>query len=437
MAKHRLVALGDSMTQGFMSGAIFATDLSYPSLIAREMGLDPSQFRVPAFSPFGGLPVNLERLLRLLEKEYGPDLSAWDSLGAPFRIRTWMDEIEDYWERGSGTAPRAPEHYHNLAIWGFSADDVVHLKASDCKVKCDAPSTDDFFNQIPENAFYRTALTVLNPAQVPALMGRTAMDCAMALASDGGIENLIVNLGANNALGTVTALGDPLLSGDDILSDPVKNREKYNLWRPEHFDHFYAELVAGLESLNADRVFVANVPHVTIAPIARGVGTTNQDRLASDPRYFKFYTRFWITDESFDPGKHKYITGEQAKMIDETVDKYNATIKQVVDAHANWHLVNVNGYTERLAFRRFREIGLEVPGGVYEFPPGWNEALQAANQPELTTHYFTMEDNHPALSQKSGSSSGVPGVTRPFQMSFGVALFDSPRSDRRAVLLGM
>ena len=124
-------------------------------------------------------------------------------------------------------------------------------------------------------------------------------------------------------------------------------------------------------------------------------------------------------------------------MIDETVDKYNATIKQVVDAHANWHLVNVNGYTERLAFRRFREIGLEVPGGVYEFPPGWNEALQAANQPELTTHYFTMEDNHPALSQKSGSSSGVPGVTRPFQMSFGVALFDSPRSDRRAVLLGM
>ena len=42
-----------------------------------------------------------------------------------------------------------------------------------------------------------------------------------------------------------------------------------------------------------------------------------------------------------------------------------------------------------------------------------------------------------ALSQKSGSSSGVPGVTRPFQMSFGVALFDSPRSDRRAVLLGM
>src|SRR4051794_3570065 len=50
MGKHRLVALGDSLTQGFMSGAIFATDLAYPALIAAEMGLDPSGFRVPGFS---------------------------------------------------------------------------------------------------------------------------------------------------------------------------------------------------------------------------------------------------------------------------------------------------------------------------------------------------------------------------------------------------
>ncbi len=46
MAKHRLVALGDSLIQGFMSGAVFATDLAYPALVAREMGLDLSAFRV-------------------------------------------------------------------------------------------------------------------------------------------------------------------------------------------------------------------------------------------------------------------------------------------------------------------------------------------------------------------------------------------------------
>ena len=70
------------------------------------------------------------------------------------------------------------ELYHNLAVWGFSVDDVVHLTAGDCAAKCAAPSTDDFFNQIPQNAFYRTALTVLNPAQDPDIMGRTALDCA-------------------------------------------------------------------------------------------------------------------------------------------------------------------------------------------------------------------------------------------------------------------
>ena len=36
--RHRLVTIGDSLTQGFQSGAIFNTKLSYPMMIAREMG---------------------------------------------------------------------------------------------------------------------------------------------------------------------------------------------------------------------------------------------------------------------------------------------------------------------------------------------------------------------------------------------------------------
>jgi len=35
---HRLVSVGDSLVQGFQSGAIFNTHLSYPALIARELG---------------------------------------------------------------------------------------------------------------------------------------------------------------------------------------------------------------------------------------------------------------------------------------------------------------------------------------------------------------------------------------------------------------
>ena len=60
----KLVAIGDSLTQGVQSGAIYKTELSFPALIAEAMGLRvPSDFRVPRF-PGSGLPLNIEALLR-------------------------------------------------------------------------------------------------------------------------------------------------------------------------------------------------------------------------------------------------------------------------------------------------------------------------------------------------------------------------------------
>ena len=35
---HRLVTIGDSLTHGFQSGAIYNTDLSFPAIIASELG---------------------------------------------------------------------------------------------------------------------------------------------------------------------------------------------------------------------------------------------------------------------------------------------------------------------------------------------------------------------------------------------------------------
>src|ERR687885_3030123 len=62
--RHRLVTICDSLKQGFQSGAIFNTKLSYPMLIAREMGWDKSM-RYPSYGgPGDGLPLNLERLAR-------------------------------------------------------------------------------------------------------------------------------------------------------------------------------------------------------------------------------------------------------------------------------------------------------------------------------------------------------------------------------------
>ena len=67
--RNRLVTLGDSVTQGFMSGAIFRTDLSWPAVVAFELG-DLAGFRRPVYeapSGPGGLPLDFERALRSFE----------------------------------------------------------------------------------------------------------------------------------------------------------------------------------------------------------------------------------------------------------------------------------------------------------------------------------------------------------------------------------
>src|SRR5215213_9992497 len=61
--RHRLVTIGDSLTQGFQSGAIFNTDLSYPAIIAHELGWE-EHFRHPQYPGYGGIPLNLALLVR-------------------------------------------------------------------------------------------------------------------------------------------------------------------------------------------------------------------------------------------------------------------------------------------------------------------------------------------------------------------------------------
>lgn len=376
-----------------MSGAIFAPEISYPAIIAHEMGLQSYEFRTPVFNAFGGLPVNLEHLLRRLEERYGRDINVLELLSAPVRLRGWMDEAEDYWERGGGTRPSFPAGpFHNLASWGMTVDDALFLTAGECQRRCAEPARDNLFNQVPDNAFFRTALTVLNPAQRRELDASTVLDAVAALAGDSGIENLIVNLGSNNALGTITQLR-VLPTDERVLDDPIGTRTLFNLWRPEHFADRYRRMAAKLATLDIEHVFLATVPHVTIAPLARGVGRGSEFRLPDDPRYFQFYTYYWINDAAFRPDEHPHLTGEQARVIDETIDQFNATIRDVVEqqqaAGRAWFVVDIADALERIAYRRYQEIGQLPPGGLYVFPPKWLAALRASGLPVLTTEYLT------------------------------------------------
>ena len=82
----KLVAIGDSLTQGFQSLAITNTRSSYPALIAERLHLAPHEFRLPNFTGAGGLPCSLEWLARRLEDSYGADINAFEWLRALHRI---------------------------------------------------------------------------------------------------------------------------------------------------------------------------------------------------------------------------------------------------------------------------------------------------------------------------------------------------------------
>lgn len=378
---HRLVTIGDSLTHGFQSGAIFNTDLSYPAIIAHEMGWLDS-FRRPTYPGYGGLPVNLEYLVRELEAEYGEKINWWELAPALFTVRHVMDEIEDYWERGSGShVPNRKGILHNLAVYGWDLRDTLSRNANVCRQDLAAPK-DDLVAQIVENANERAALRVLDSARTPAGKALTPLEAAAALGKDGGIETLVVLLGANNALQAVTTL-KVVWSGTGY--DDLKKKQQFTVWRPTHFAAELKQVVAAVQKIGARHVVWGTVPHVTIAPLARGVDR----KMAPGSRYYPYYTRVWITDEDFDAKDDPCITANEARAVDSAVDQYNDAITDAVraarKAGRDWYLLDVAGLLDRLAARRYLTDATARPKWwrPYDLPP----ELEALT-PKPTSRFF-------------------------------------------------
>lgn len=405
MPKHRLVCIGDSLTQGFKSGAIFEPNLSFPATIAWEMGIAEDDFRYPSFAGQGGLPINVEFLLRRLDHQFGDDLNWWEWPLAPIFVRQWMDEIEDYWERGAGTAPIGyGGHYHNLAVWGFQVQDAYLLTAKLCQTIA-AQGSDNWVSQMVDNAMYRTALRVLNPDQSPPGRNATQISRAKELAQQGGIENLLVFLGANNILGTVTSLTVKESTAGELMKADPRDRPA-NMYSPDHFERVFARLVKEVEDIDAERVFWGTVPPVTIAPVTNGVGgRMDTDAGLQSPygaddhpqwyrRYFRYYTRPWVSNATFRPIEDKFLTGEQAMRIDGVIAQYKRILLDAVDGHnatrvangdpENWFVADVHWALERLAYRRYAEDRSVPP------PPGWSpyEMPASLQRLELDTRFL-------------------------------------------------
>jgi len=412
--RHRLVTIGDSLTHGFQSGAIYNTDLSYPAIIAWELGWY-DQFRRPHYEGFGGLPLNLEYLIRLLEAEFGESIDPLEAPLAALRVRRLMDEVEDWWERrGGAEVPNVAEINHNLAVYGWDLRDVLVLTAQASLEAIERPK-DQFLSQSVEGANERAAVRVLASAKG---LDLTPLQAAARLGDEGtiedsgkgaGIETLIVFLGANNALSTVTQLR---VSWSNKGYDDPKVKGRYNVWRPSHFAKEFDLVAADVEKVRARHVIWATVPHVTIAPIARGVG--GKERLGS--RYFPYYTRPWIDDKDFDPANDPHLTGAQARAIDSAIDQFNDHIvdrvRRARTSGMDWYLLDLSGVLDRLAARRYALDPSARPEWwtPYELPA----ELQALS-PVPDTRFFRSD----ASGRTAGGIFALDGV-HPTTVGYGV-----------------
>jgi hypothetical protein len=421
---HRLVTVGDSLTQGYQSGAIFNTDLSYPMTIAWEMGWD-RQFRRPAsFSAYGGMQSNIEYYLRHLESRFGDRLDWWETAPAVFAVRQLMDENEDYWERGAGNnlynPPTQKEINHNLAIYGWDIRDMMSLSADACRKRIDAPK-DHLLKQIVENANERVALRVLTTAKDPT-GSWSAIDAATALGNDGtpetggdGIETLVVMIGANNILGTVSGLKINW-SGNDYKD--LEAKKSYNAWLPNHFASEFDELVDRVQKIKARHVIWCTVPHVTVPPIARGIGA----KARPGSRYFPYYTRPWIKEDKFNADEDECLTENQARALDSVVDSYNAHVAKRLREHRqagkDWYVFDLCALLDRVAARRYIKDPQARPDWwmPYDLPA----ALQALNPPPDSQFFRSALDPATQKSQRTtGGIFSLDGI-HPTTIAYGI-----------------
>jgi hypothetical protein len=194
-----------------------------------------------------------------------------------------------------------------------------------------------------------------------------------------GVENLILWLGANNALGTVISLrinqtpNKMNYAGRPHEYDHIKRSMfKWNLWHPDDFEADYRAMIAEVDGIMKNnlaknwKVFIGTVPLVTIAPIAKGIGETTEvpitQNMGGKPVnttgiYYKYYTYFPF-EESFAMETGKYLTMQDALHIDNTIRRFNEIIEREIErlnkAHKStrYILVDTCKMLEDLAYKR-------------------------------------------------------------------------------------
>ncbi|WP_130854969.1 hypothetical protein [Olivibacter jilunii] len=420
----KLFTIGDSISQGFMSMAAARTDLSYSSIVAREMDWISDH----PFWDKGGHPLNLELFFRKLTKRIGHEWDTWN----PFELiklvdgaMDILDSVEDFYERGEGIydSDYVPvkngndilhqDFFHNVAVRGFNVADAWTVSADLAKRMIDKDKDSFIDNRLggPSASFFRTAARVLSrlPQTKPQYNTYTAIDwLEHHTKHNGGVENVFLWLGSNNALATVLDMKisqspgnlPPLPRVSTALNDKERSHlyalyenyyNKYNLWHINDFLNDYQLLLdyvdkALINSPVDTKVFLGTIPYVTIAPIARGMGKEFE---INGRRYFEYYTYFPFDDERLaDHPKLPVLRLSEVLFIEETIAGYNRVIKELVAARnkdlkkSRYYIVDIATSFEQMAFRRNHGVP------AYTFPDYINNRY-----PKPDTRFYERHQN--------------------------------------------
>ncbi len=420
----KLLTIGDSISQGFMSGAAARTDQCYSTLLAEILA--DKKYNYPTW-PMDGLPVNIESIFRRLEKRFGSDIKGiieWPL--AVNSINNYLDDVEDYYERGDGgiDKPFKNNIYNNLSVRGFDAASPWLIKPTLCREHIEkSPNKKDNWFGVVDESLLRTAQKVLegdNKKSSP--KDFTQLDWLQCHHKNEGVENLILWLGANNALGTVLNLsikqtsndGQRFNGGPEKVLFEERLKEDWNLWHPEDFRKEYEYTLNKVFDILQDnpkaidyKVFVATIPLVTICPLIKAVGEQS-DRIdteviewevnpnnpapmssadLSEPEkhtysYGKYYPYFAFAD-SFELSL-PHLKYNDVLHIDNCIRKYNRIIQETVATlnqkmgKPTFYLVDIGSALSKMAVKRNNYMP------TYEFPEYFKYAY-----PKVDTKFFS------------------------------------------------
>ena len=103
-------------------------------------------------------------------------------------------------------------------------------------------------------------------------------------------------------------------------------------------------------------VFVGTIPYVTIPPITQA--SKKKDCVHNGRQYFTRYAPFFASREE---KSSSYLTGENARHIDDRIDKFNEIIKDIIQPLPNWHPVEIGCLLNKLAIRRASDNPCDDP----------------------------------------------------------------------------